>query len=351
MADSTYAVATRTEPDTREARWNAERRQRRALRHDLLWCFSNRSVHAAMQLVNDGSPPHFGAAGVAAAHITCQTALIHSDVVRSGRSLRPREASAFRVLGDLAVRGQLSEEDAVGAIEAGIDGNLDALRTRSRGAPFSPRTRAAVQRELESEACAFIEEATKELRLGMAGELRGTEDKAGVLLRLLDGRLADDELGAAASRVGLDASREYGLVLLVHTAGCTEPTEAAAQDAEGVIFEAVDLGLTDSQPLCRRLIFPVITHGRWLEARTNLHDIATRYGVLAIAPVAAPRLGALAATCRELERDLARVVKGCGYTKGIIDPAGVGPVCAAEGTSPAPVEEWAGDAALVAAFA
>lgn len=116
--------------------------------------------------------------------------------------------------------------------------------------------------------------------------------------------------------------------------------EAAATAVEGTIPDAVDLGLSDGSPISRRVVFPVMTHGRWIEARTNLHDIATRHGVLAVAPILAPRLDHLADTYRVTERDLARVVKGCGYASGIIDPACVGPACTAEGVSPAPREEW-----------
>jgi len=104
---------------------------------------------------------------------------------------------------------------------------------------------------------------------------------------------------------------------------------------------AVDLGLSDDHlPVTRRVVFPVETHGRWIEARTALHDIATRHGVLAVAPIQAPTLARLAASYQATLRDLSRVVRGCGYRSGIIDPACVGPACAAEGTSPAPAEEW-----------
>ena len=89
-------------------------------------------------------------------------------------------------------------------------------------------------------------------------------------------------------------------------------------------------------PVARRVVVPVITHGRWIEARTTLHDVATRHGVLAIAPIQAPLLGHLAETFRATERDLARVVEGCGYASGIIDPSFVGPACLADGPSPAP---------------
>jgi hypothetical protein len=37
---------------------------------------------------------------------------------------------------------------------------------------------------------------------------------------------------------------------------------------------------------------------------------------------------------------LRRLLDGSCYASGIIDPACVGPVCAAEGVSPAPREEW-----------
>jgi hypothetical protein len=164
-------------------------------------------------------------------------------------------------------------------------------------------------------------------------------DQARLVTCLIDGRLAADQVGAAASSAGLDASREYGLVVLVHPSGRTIPLERAARDVEATIPNSLDLGLTDTLPPSRRLVFPVVTHGRWIEARTSLHDIATKHGVLAIAPIAAPTLIRLAETYRETNRTLRRVVQGCGYTSGIIDPACVGPACTAEGAAPAPEQD------------
>lgn len=338
MLDSTDALAS--PPDTRETRWSAEMRRRRALRRDVTWGLDTRALGAAMRLVNSDSPPQFSAQGIAGAHITCQTALILGAAWQEKRSLRPREAATFRILGDLAERAPLSEDEVLDALEAGTQEALAAARLAVRGAPYADKTKAAVLAQLESEAQAFSDEASKELGAGRSGELREGEGRAAVLLRLLDGRLSDDELKTAAGAVGLKANSEHGLVLLVHPTGCALFVEAAAREVEATIPGAVDIGFSDALPIARRVVFPVPTHGRWIEARTTLHDIATKHGVLAVAPIQAPTLGRLAEACHLTERDLTAVVKGCGYASGIIDPACVGPACPAEGTSPAPAEEW-----------
>jgi hypothetical protein len=258
---------------------------------------------------------------MAAAHITCQTALVLGGMWNERRPMRQSEATTFHVLGDLAGRAGLSEDDAVAAVEAGWNELLTLVRRDATGGPWSDRTKAAVLRELEDEAQAFTTAATKELRLGLMSELPHGESRVGVLLRILDGRLAGDQLGPAATAAGLDASREHGLVLLVDTKGRTRPLEDAAHEVEDTIPNTVDLGLGDNLPVARRLVFPLVTHGRWIEARTNLHDIATKHGILAVAPAVAPTLSRLAALCRETEQALGTVIEGCGFASGIVDPA------------------------------
>ncbi len=339
MVDSTHVL--RSAPDTWASRWNAERRRRYAVRRDLTVDIDTRCVNAVMRQVGRDAPPHVDARATAALHVACQTALILGCLWNRKRSMRPVEASAFRMLGALAARAGLAEHEVIGAMTSGIEGAIATARgdLKSGSAPY--RTQLGVLDHLKSEAEAFAVEAERELRQGMHSPTPDGKDKSSVLLRLLDGRLSDDELGAASAAAGLDASREHGVVLLVHPTGSTSPLDAAARDIEATVQGAVDLGLSDGLPVSRRLVFPVLTHGRWIEARTNFHDIATKHGVLAIAPIQAPTLRRLAETYRTTERDLARVVEGCGYTSGIIDPACVGPACEAEGTSPAPQTAWA----------
>jgi hypothetical protein len=327
MSESTVVEDCRGE--TSQRRSAAERERRRAVRGELMWRIEERGLGAALELVNRDAPPVFGGKGVAAAQITCQAALVLGGIWHERRTIRPSEVATFRVLGDLAVRAQLSEDDAIGALEAASEALVRMVHGDSHGA-WTERSRAAVVGELEGEAEAFTDIAGRELRLGMAGETQFSSDRAGVVLRALDGRLTGDELGAAAAAVDLDASREHGLVVLVHATGRTSALEAAARDIEDRIPHAIDLGLADGLPIHRRLVFPVVTHGRWVEAREDLHDIASRHKVLAIAPEAAPTLAGLAETYRETERHLDRLVAECGYSTGIIDPACVVARVAAE---------------------
>jgi len=322
MAESTCVpVEEEAALDTRARRAAAERGRRREMRRDVTWGIEEKGLGAVMRLVNFDSSPRFGGPGVAAAHITCQTALVLGGMWHERRDMRPSEATTFRVLGDLASRARLGEDDAVASVEAGWNELLGVVRRDARGGPWSDRTRDAVLTELETEAQAFTAAAAKELRLGMAGDLHHGEDRAGVLLRLLDGRLVGEDLGAAATAAGLDVSREHGLVLLVDQKSRTRVLDEAAQEVEATIPNTVDLGLGDNLPVSRRLVFPVLTHGRWIEARTNLHEIATKHGVLAVAPAVAPTLAKLGPLYRETERNLGSTLGGCGFNSGIVDPA------------------------------
>ncbi len=339
MVDSTHAVGAPPAAGTWPDRWNEERRQRRALRRDLMVDIETRCANAMIRRYEGGASPS-DARGTVAAQISCQAALTVGCLWRGRRPLWIAEVGTFRLLGALAVWAGLPESKALVAIHAGVREAIATARGDMETGPAPWRTQLGVLDNLKEEAETVADAIAKELLQGMRTPPPSDGDRAGVLVRLLDGRLPDDQLGAAASRAGLDASREHGLVLLVHTGGATAPTEAAARDVEAAIPDAVDLGLSDTRPACRRVVFPVLTHARWIEARTTLHEIATRHGVLAIAPVAAPRLAGLGEACRAIERHLSQVVRGCGYANGIIDPACVGPAYPAEGASPAPAEEW-----------
>jgi len=340
MVDSTHSVVTGTEHGTFAERWNAERRLRRAVRKALTVRIDASCVDAVMQQFDQDASPHADAHRLAALHVACQAALTLGWVWDSKRSMWNTEASIFRMLGGLAARAGLSEHEVMAALTSGIDRAIATARSNMENDSVPFRTWLGVLDHLKSEAEAFATEARKELRQGMEGPPPRGGDKVTVLKQLVDGRLPHEAVGAAAAAAGLDASREHGVALLVHPVGFAAPLEDAARDIEATIPGAVDLGLGAGLSTFRRVVFPVLTHGRWIEARTSLHDIATRHGVLAIAPIQAPTLGRLAETYQATQLDLARVVKGCGYTSGIIDPARVGPACPAEGTPPAPVEEW-----------
>lgn len=340
MVESTYPVATGTQGTWAE-RWNHERRLRRAVRKQLTLGIDAHCLDAVLRQFDGEAAPHADGRRVAAVHIAGQTALTLGWVWDGRRTMWSAEASTFRMLGGLAARTGLSEDDVIAAAGSGVDGAIKAARTDLENGPAPWRTQVAIFDQLRAEAGIFATAVTTELRRGMQSPPPRGDGKESVLLRAIDGRLSDDALGAAAATAGLDASREHGVVLLVHPEGDLAPLEAAADDIVSTVPGAVDLGLSDDHlPVTRRVVFPVETHGRWIEARTALHDIATRHGVLAVAPIQAPTLARLAATYAATLRDLSRVVRGCGYRSGIIDPGCVGPACAAEGTSPAPAEEW-----------
>ena len=340
MVDSTYQLAPETQGGTFAERWNAERRLRTAVRNALTVRIDTQCVDAVMQQFDQDASPQADAHRLAALHVACQAALTLGWVWDSKRSIWPGEASIFRMLGGLAVRAGLSEHDVMAALTSGIDRAIATARTNMENDSVPFRTWLGVLDHLKSEAEAFATEARKELRQGMESPPPLGGDKATVLKQLLDGRLPGEAVGAVAAAAGLDASREHGFALLVHPGGFAAPLEDAARDTEATLPGAVDGGFGQGLTAFRRVVFPVLTHGRWIEARTNLHDIATKHGILAVAPIQAWTLGRLAEACQATELDLARVVKGCGYKSGIIDPACAGPACAAEGVSPAPREEW-----------
>ena len=340
MVDSTYPVATGTQGGTWAERWNAEKRLRRAVRKQLTLGIDAHCLDAVLRQFDGEGALHSDGRRVAAVHIAGQTALTLGWLWEGRRTMWNAEVSTFRMLGGLAARAGLSEDDVLAAAGSGVDGAIGAARTDLENGPAPWRTQVAIFDQLRAEAGTFATAVTTELRRGMQSPPPRGDGKESVLLRAIDGRLSNDALGAAAAAAGLDASREHGVVLLVHPEGSPAELEVAADDVVSTIPGAVDLGLSDELPVARRIVFPVVTHGRWIEARTILHDIATRHGILAVAPIQAPTLARLARTYEATLRNLSSVVRGCGYRSGIIDPACVGPACAAEGTSPAPAEEW-----------
>jgi hypothetical protein len=232
MAQSTCALIEEVaRPDTRAHRSAAERGRRREMRTAVTRDIEAKGLGAVMRVISE-SCPRLGSVGMAAAHITCQTALVLGGMWTERRAMRPSEATTFHALSDLSGRAGLSEDDAVASVEAGWNELLSLVRQDARGGPWSDRTKAAMLRELEEEAQAFTVAATKELRLGLMSELPHGESRVGVLRRALDGRLVGDQLGAAATAAGLDASREHGVVLLVDTKGRTRALDDAAREVE-----------------------------------------------------------------------------------------------------------------------
>lgn len=348
MVDSTYQLATETQGGTFAERWNAERRMRTAVRKDLTVRIDARCVDAVMQQFDQDATPHADARRLAALHVACQAALTLGWVWDSRRSMSSTEASIFRMLGGLAVRAGLTEHEVTAALTSGIDRAIATARSNMENDSVPFRTWLGVLDHLKSEAETFATEAMKELRQGMAGPPPPGGDRVTLLRQLVDGGLAHEAIGAAAAAAGLDASREHGVALLVHPGGFGAPLEDAACEIEATVPGAVDLGWGEGLTAFRRVVFPVLTHGRWIEARTNLHDIAIKHGVLIIAPIEAPTLGRLAESYQATEQDLARIVRGCGYKRGVIDPTSVGPACPAEGTSPVPADEWSIEAPVAA---
>lgn len=349
MVDSTYPLATGTEHGTWPERWNAERRLRRAVRKALTVGIDSHCVRAAMQQFDGVESPGADANRLAALHVSCQAAVTLGWVWDGKRSMWNTEASTFRMLGGLAARAGLSEHEVLTALMSGIDSAIATARSHMENDSVPFRTLSGVLDHLTSQAEAFATDAKKELLQGMEPPPPGGEDKVTVLRQLIDGRLPHDAVGAAAAAAGLDASREHGVALLVHHHGYAAPLEDAAREIEAIIPGAVDLGLGEGLSNFRRVVFPVLTHGGWIEARTKLHAIAAKHGILAVAPIHAPTLVRLAETYQATQLDLTPIVNGCGYERGVIDPARFGPVCRAEGTSPAPAEEWSIEAPVTAA--
>jgi hypothetical protein len=321
MADSTRVETGAPVNVTERHPAPAEVARRQVMRQEMTAAIHRRGLAAVLRLVGHDASPRFSGPGVAAAHITCQTALVLAAVWQERRELSEREAFTFRILGDLAARARLSEEDAVTSLDVAWDTLLGAARRDARYGAWPARTRKAVVRELQEEAQAFADAASTELRLGHGGHMEFGHDAVAVLFDVLDGRLCGEELVAAVSTVGLDASRPYGLVLLIHPRSKTGPMEAAARAIEDRVARVVDLGLDDGLPVCRHLVFPVLSQAQWMDARTAISGAATKHGVLAVAPAAASSLGDLADLHRVTQRDLGLVMGGCGVSSGIVDPA------------------------------
>jgi hypothetical protein len=312
----------------REVEANRRDRVRRAAVHGL----RNMAVGATLDLIYHDSPQRFGARGVALAHITFQTALALSGMWEERRAMRAGEAATFRMLGGLAARAGATVDDMQTALDAAWELVLGKVRAAIKGGPWARRTGVTVARQMEKEAQTFADKASGMLMGGFEAEEEFDADQAGVALRILDGTLSGDELGAAASAAGLDASRPHGIALLVSASGSSANLEAVASEAADRIPHLLDLGLGDNLPLHRRLVVPLVSPGQWLEARTALHEIAARHYVLALAPAAAPNLAALRPSYEQTEHGAGWMLAACGTATGVIDPACLTPQ--ADGPAP-----------------
>ena len=225
MLDSTYRPPVASWPE----RWNFERRLRRAVRKKLTAGIEAHCVGAVMRQYDGEASPRADARRLAALHVACQTAVTLGWVWEGKRSMWNAEASTFRMLGALAVRAGLTEPEVIAAVTSGVESATAAARWDLENHQVPWRTGLAILDQLKAEGEAFVAMAIKELREGMQSPPPHAQGKGEVLLRALDGRLPDDALGAAAAAAGLDASREHGVVLLVHRHGNTAPLEAPCE--------------------------------------------------------------------------------------------------------------------------
>jgi hypothetical protein len=239
--------------------------------------------------------------------------------------MREGEVSTFRMLGGLATRAGVTSEAALAAADAGWEVAVSRARRGTKGGMWSRRTGTATAREFDHEAREFADAVANELRAGMEAEAEFVHDQEYVALCAIDGTISGDELGAAASAAGLDASRPHGIAMLVSPVKHSADVAAAAAAARDLIPHVLDLGPGDGLPLHHRLVVPLITPAQWVEARTALHDIGARNHVLVVAPAAAPTLASLHASHEQTEHGLGWMVAACGYRYGIIDPACLAP--------------------------
>jgi hypothetical protein len=316
MADSTCVAA-----DPRAERQAREAHRRRALRQELVSGIEEKGLAAVVRMVNEDAPLRLGGRELASAHIAFQSALVLGGMWAQRRPMRTSEAATLRILGGLAARAGLDEDHALTAVEAATDAVLAVVERDSRYGPWSGRLARVVLAGLQADARSFTDAAAAELRNGLMVEGQFGRDLQGVLLGIVDGHINADELAATAGVVGLDVSRPYGVVCLLHLQGATDGLEAAAAAIVERVPYAVDLGPGDGLPIHRRLVIPHLTPGQWMEARTDLHDLATRHGLLAVAPAAAPSLVGLPGAYWRTATGLAATVAACGHETGIIDPA------------------------------
>lgn len=321
MAESTCVAGAVPASQSREQQRAAEAARRDRVRRSAVHGLRDRAVGAAIGVIYDDSPQRFGAQGVALAHVTFQTALALGGMWEERRAMRPSEAATFQMLGGLAARSGATLDDAEAAMDVGWELVLSRLRPEIKGGPWARRTGVTVARQMEKEAQAFATKASGMLVRGFNADVEFAVDQAGVVLRVLDGTLTGDELGAAASAAGLDASRPHGIALLVSASGSSTYLEEVAKGAADRIPYLLDLGLGDNLPLHRRLVVPLVSGGQWLDARTALHEIAVQHCVLAIAPAAAPNLAALRQSYEQTEHGLGWMLAACGKASGVIDPA------------------------------
>jgi hypothetical protein len=337
MAESTCVEGGVSATSSREHQRAVEAARRDRVRRTSVHGLRNMVVGGVIDLIYHDSPQRFGARGVALAHITFQTALALSGMWEERRAMRPGEAATFQMLGGLAARAGATVDDMQTALDAAWELVLGKVRGAIKGGPWARRTGVTVARQVEREAQAFASQVSDMLVRGFEAEDEFTADQAGVVLRILDGALAGDELGAAASAAGLDASRPHGIALLVSTSGSSADVEAVASEAVDRIPYLLDLGMGDNLPLHRRLVVPLVSPGQWLVARGALHEIAVRHHVLVLAPAAAPNLAGLRPSYEQTEHGAGWMLAACGTAYGIIDPACLMP----QADGPAPSRQTA----------
>lgn len=332
MAESTCVAGAVPDSHSREHQRAVEAARRDRVRRASVHGLRNMVVGAVIHLIYHDSPQRFGARGVTLAHVTFQTALALSGMWEERRSMRQSEAATFQVLGGLAARAGATVDDVQTAMETAWELVLGKVRAAIKGGPWARGTGVTVTRQMEREAQSFADKASDLLVRGFEAEEEFTGDQVGVALRVLDGTLTGEELGAAASSAGLDASRPHGIALLVSASGSSANLEAVANEAADRIPYLLDLGPGDNLPLHRRLVVPLVSPAQWLDARTALHEIAARHYVLALAPAAAPNLAALRPSYELTEHGAGWMLAACGTTSGVIDPACLTPQ--ADGPAP-----------------
>lgn len=325
MADSTCVVAPVPSSRSPEKRREQEARRRDRVRRDATRGLRDDAVGEIVDRVYKGAPGRLTRQSVTSAHISFQTALALSGMWEERRPMSQGEAATFRMLGGLATRAGVTAEVALTAMDIGWEVVVSRARRGTQGGPWSHRDGRSTAREFDREARAFAEAVTIELRAGLDAEAEFVHDQEYVVLSVLDGTITGDELGAAASAAGLDASRPHGIALLVSPVGRSADVAAAAAAVRESVPHVLSLGPGNGLPPHHRVVVPMITSAQWVDARTTLHDIGTRHHVLVVAPAAAPTLASVHDSHQLTHHGLGWTVATCGYRYGIIDPACLAP--------------------------
>ncbi len=325
MADSTCVVAPVPTGRSRERRREQEANRKDRVRREATAGLRDAAIGDAVDRIYRGAPGRLNRQAVAAAHISFQSALALAGMWEERRPMREGEAATFRMLGGLATRAGVTQEAALAAMNAGREIVVSRAQQGTKGGMWARRDGVAIAREFDEEARSFAEAVADELLAGLAAEAEFVHDQESVVLSVLDGTLRGEELGAAASAAGLDASRPHGIALLVSPVKRSADVAAAAAEARELVPHVLDLGPDDALPLHHRLAIPLLTPGQWLDARTILDDIGARHRVLVVAPAAAKSLEETRVLHQQTQFDLPWIVKACGFRHGIIDPACLAP--------------------------